>query len=241
MARYRKKKPFYEVVGKPRSSFGYSREVERLRSEKSGGDKPDVKAPKTPLVWSRRPRLLQLSAGRVEMSIPYPLAIAVLLGIVLLGLVVFRFGQAAGKGQNAAGVGVELPASAEKVGEAPAELADLQIRQPMETGGPVVESAAAGSGDNVIVMVQYPVKADLIPVQEHFAEYGIGTEIIREGDWYFLVTKDRYNNPEKAGTDGYKAKQKIIEVGAKYKNKAPEGYETFAPHFFKDAYGRKVQ
>jgi hypothetical protein len=58
---------------------------------------------------------------------------------------------------------------------------------------------------------------------------------------YFLQTKNRYNNPGTPGTDGYKALQKIIEVGAKYKGQAPPGYVTFAPNFFSDAYGKKVK
>ena len=95
--------------------------------------------------------------------------------------------------------------------------------------------------NNVIVLVEYKVKADLLPVQQHFANYGIETEIIKENDNYFLITKSRYENTEKPGTDGYKAKKKIIEVGTKYKGKAPAGYETFAPNFFRDAYGKKIK
>ena len=78
-------------------------------------------------------------------------------------------------------------------------------------------------------------------MQKHFAEYGIETEIFRQNNSYFLVTRNRYDNPSKAGTDGYKARQQIIKVGAEYKGKAPQGYETFAPHFFKDAYGKKIK
>jgi hypothetical protein len=58
---------------------------------------------------------------------------------------------------------------------------------------------------------------------------------------YFLQTKNRYDNPGTPGTNGHKALQEIISVGAKYKGKAPPSYETFAPHFFSDAYGKKVK
>jgi len=100
---------------------------------------------------------------------------------------------------------------------------------------------AAAVADNVIVLVEYPIQTHLVPVQEHFAEYSIETEIIREKESYFLVTKDRYESTKRPGSDGYRAKQRIIEVGAKYKGKAPEGYETFAPNFFRDAYGKKIK
>jgi hypothetical protein len=54
---------------------------------------------------------------------------------------------------------------------------------------------------------------------------------------YYLVTKKKYENPQKQGTDGYLAKQRIIAVGAKYK--APPGRETFGVKSFETAYGRK--
>ena len=79
------------------------------------------------------------------------------------------------------------------------------------------------------------------PVQAHFAEYGIETEIVMENGSYFLRTKNRYDNPRTPGTDGYEALQEIIKVGAKYKGKAPPNYETFSPRFFSDAYGKKVK
>ena len=62
-----------------------------------------------------------------------------------------------------------------------------------------------------------------------------------ENGRYFLQTKDRYSNPDKSGTNGYEAKKMITEVGAKYKGNAPAGYESFAPHYFSDAYGKKVK
>jgi hypothetical protein len=77
----------------------------------------------------------------------------------------------------------------------------------------------------------------LEPVKEHFAQFGIETEIKRIDEWYYLVTKDKYDNPQKPGTDGYLARQRIIELGAQYK--APPGYETFGKEPFHDAYGMK--
>ena len=96
------------------------------------------------------------------------------------------------------------------------------------------------TGSNVIVLVQFGSREDLRPVQAHFEEHNIVTEIVMEKGRYYLQTKNRYNNPGKPGTDGQKALQDIIRVGAKYKGKAPPSYETFAPHFFSDAYGKKV-
>jgi hypothetical protein len=76
-----------------------------------------------------------------------------------------------------------------------------------------------------------------VPVKQYFDEAGIRTEIIKVGNTYFLVTVDKYDDPGRPGTDGYRVKQRIIELGPKYK--APMGYETFAPNFFTDAYGMR--
>jgi hypothetical protein len=74
-------------------------------------------------------------------------------------------------------------------------------------------------------------------VKQFYTENGVETEIRKIGGMYYLVTTSKYENPEKQGTDGYLAKQKIIELGAKYK--APQGYETFGTKPFHDAYGMK--
>jgi hypothetical protein len=92
-------------------------------------------------------------------------------------------------------------------------------------------------GNNRIVIQTYQLRAHLVPVQEYFARFGIETKIVRIGDWYYLMTVDKYDNPDRPGTEGYVAKQKIIELGAEYK--APTGFESFAPNLFKDAYGMR--
>ena len=53
-----------------------------------------------------------------------------------------------------------------------------------------------------------------------------------------LVTSDLYHNPQNPGTDGYKMKQKIADVGTTYK--AQKGRDPFTPKLFKDAYGMKI-
>ena len=62
-----------------------------------------------------------------------------------------------------------------------------------------------------------------------------------ENGIYFLQTKNRYENFGRPGTDGFNAIQRIAQVGAEYIGQAPEGFETFAPHYFSDAYGKKVE
>jgi len=125
--------------------------------------------------------------------------------------------------QKAAAATPQTPAPVERVAPAPAAVSAVKVE-------PVKQK-----GNNRIVIQTYQLRADLEPVKQFFAQFGIETEIIKINDWYYLVTKDKYENPEKPGTDGYLAKQKIIELGTKYK--APQGYETFGKKPFYDAYG----
>lgn len=245
MARNRRKKALYEVMSKARIKPGPGGTLAQTQPKKSDEDKPAaeekpaVETPEVAAQWWRKPRIVQFNAGRIEFSMPYPLAVALILGLILLALLAFRLGQQSRLTEQ------ETIGSAEEM-----RVEKIDQESPPEQATVVAEDILRGSkeigpaeptGNNVIVLVEYEARADLEPVQAHFTQYGIETEIVTEGGRYFLVTKDRYDNPAKAGTDGYKAKRRIIEVGAEYEGKAPAGYETFAPHFFRDAYGKKVK
>lgn len=253
MARDRGKKALYEVMSKARIKPGAGvtlpppphpkgpEEDKPAAEEKSAAGMPDVAAQ-----WLRKPRIVQINAGRIEFSMPYQLAVALVLGLILVALIAFRLGRFSYlTEQETAGPAEEM--QAQEIGqESLLEQATVDTMQPpalvedISPGDKVVEPVEP-AGNNVIVLVEYGSRADLVPVQAHFAEYGIEIEIVMESGRYFLVTKDRYDNPGKPGTNGYEAKKRIIEVGAEYKGKAPAGYESFAPHFFRDAYGKKVK
>jgi len=251
MARNRKKKALYEVIGKTWSKPVSGGAVGRLHPEKTDEGERDEQTtteatgwmPEKLTRWPKKPRIVQINAGRIELSMPYQLAIALLLGLILVVLVVFRLGQISRKAADSVG---QLPGSrSEAAGRATAgtaqtpDMVEVTTRAPVSARG--VE-AAQPRGDNAIVLVEYGRRADLVPVQQHFAEYGIETEIVLAANGrYFLWTRQRYENIDTPGTDGYTAKQRIVEVGARYKGRAPEGYESFAPHFFRDAYGKKVK
>lgn len=212
-----------------------------------------------------KPKAVQFNAGRIEVSLPYQIGIAVGLFVVLMMLAVFRLGQIDQKARYARNdpatrASLETPtAGAPDVKAAPS--------QPSEPSPAVSEGDNAGAatapsvpGDNLIVIARAELKKDLEPVQAHFAEHGIQTGFVAfeklrrhyadlgfdartlpKGNGYLLVTMQMYDNPDKPGTDGYEAKQKIKEVGALYKGKAPPGAESFAPRYFSDAYGLKVK
>ncbi len=247
MVRNKSKKALYEVMSKARDKPGYGRTLEKMQPKSSVEVKSAVNKETSTATtrWMRKPRIVQFNFGRIEFSMPYPLAVALVLFLIVLVLAAFRLGYYL-TDQGAISTAVETPQIDRRT---PIGQETAGIRKPPmsveDSTLPGIEDVTPvqpkSTGNNVIVLVQYDSRADLVPVQAHFAEYGIETEIVMESGRYFLQTKDRYDNPGKPGTDGYKAKQKIIEVGAKYKGKAPPTFETFAPNFFSDAYGKKVR
>ncbi len=242
MARYRRKRHLYEVMHETWPKSTYGKQLERLHPEETTEDKSSAEQPTAPVSkklskWPTRPRIVQFNAGRIEFSIPYQLAIAILLGIVLLLLVFYRLGQsAAPKSPKKASSVVESSQSqASAAGLIQTELE--QVSPPAEEAPANVENIGPvrPQGDNRIVIQTYQLRAPLEPVKQYFAGFGIETEIRKIDRWYYLVTTDKYENPEKPGTNGYIAKQRIIELGADYR--APKGYESFGQKPFHDAYG----
>jgi Na+-transporting methylmalonyl-CoA/oxaloacetate decarboxylase gamma subunit len=248
MARNREKKALYEVMRESWHKPSYDKTLEPLHPEKTGEDKKSPARILIPLrkraaVWLNKPRAVQFNAGRIEISIPYQYAILVFLGLVLLVLIAYRLGQISYRSsQKVAGPAAKTPASVQKAApKAMAAVAPQKAAAAEEktSVSPVIQKVepVKPKGDNRIVIQSYQLRADLEPVKQYFAEHGIETEIIKIDAWYYLVTKDKYENPGRPGTDGYLAKQKIIELGAKYK--APPGSETFGSQPFRDAYGKK--
>jgi len=222
--------------------------VEHLRPQKPDEEAPPVMqkesagVPKSAAKWWRKPRIVQLNAGRIEFSMPYQVAVVLVLVFIIVIIAAYRLGESSNPAVRQE-TGQPSPAAQEIDSERPVERPMAEISQPSAlpentTANTEVAEPVKPTGSNVIVLVQYNSLPDLAPVQAHFSEHGIETEIVTESGSYFLQTKQRYDNPATAGTDGYKAKQRITEVGKEYK--APAGYETFSRFLFSDAYGKKV-
>lgn len=266
----RGKMALYEVMSRARLKPGFGRTIEKIREQRAAelaptagqevpaGEKSALEeglaaeekplmeqvsaepAPSTTIQWWRKPKAIQMNAGRIEFSLPYQLVIAVALGLVLVILAAYRLGQYSYL--NAQQATANPPPKLQQSSRRQTPPGGQQVTQVSKTTSPDTSAGSPGAtaGKNIIVIVEYKARADLVPVQAHFAENGIETEIVTQGGRYFLITKNRYDSFDKPGIDGYAARQKIIEVGAKYKGKAPQGYESFAPNFFKDAYGKKI-
>ena len=275
MARKRGKKALYEVMSKARAKPGFGKTLKQMRQKKSDEKQAepvkeslpakkripvkkqglavdsaaDIETSKDAAKFWRKPRVVQFNVGRIEFSMPYQLAIALVLGFILIILAAFRFGQYI-TGQRATSTTENMqPVKVNKEKPIEQNLADAvepltptedSILREIEEVKPIESLTPKSTGNNFIVLQEWGAHADLVPVRDHFTEYGIETEIVMKNGRYFLLTKDRYdNNPRTPGTDGYKALQEIIKVGAKYK--APPNHEPFAQHLFSDAYGMKVE
>jgi hypothetical protein len=245
-----KKKALYEVIGRTGLRPGYEQLHPNGTAGTNAGQTPSAGSvspgqAQGVVRWTIKPSVVQLNAGRIEFSIPYQVGIAVVLGVLLAAVVLFRLGERVGGREIAA----KAPAAAKPVVNKPAESRPVAPK-PVTQDTPVVkqptaqDTSAAGvaanqltTGRNRIVLKIYQVRSHLEPAKEYFDKMGVATEIIEKNNWYYLVTKNKYDNPEKAGTDGYLAKQKIVEVGSGYK--APVGFESFGPKPFSDAFGMR--
>lgn len=237
MARYRGKKSLYEVMGKNWPKPKYDKSLRKLHPDRVEEEEPKVVKSSVPPAgraahWPRKPKMVQFNAGRIEISLPYTIAITLVLGIVLVVLVIFRLDEIRSLGRNTAGTvldGLRRSVGAENENPAPIE------NIPPDTGE---NETVSSTGKNRIVIQTYHDRADLEPVQTYFGHCGIETKIIPIDNQWILVTKAKYEEkPEKPGTDGYVALKNIIELGAKYK--APPGYEPFGAKSFETAYGMK--
>ena len=217
MARKRRKKALYEVIGGIWSKDSGEGSLGKY-SPGTPEDEPAAKGPslvRRSSIFLKKPRLFQLNAGRFEMSISYPLAIAGVLGLILVVLIAFQIGKSFQTTAEDRQTQVldELSARTES---------DLQAGNEAFAGKNGTDEL---TGNNRIVIQTYQLRSHLEPVKQYFASFGVETEIKKLDNWYYLVTKNKYDNPEKPGTNGYFAKQRIIELGAGYK--APTGYESF--------------
>lgn len=239
MGRNRRKRALYEVIGKTKLRPGHGRAVEKLHPEKSGEDEPSAEKSSASMPdwvsqWRKKPRIVQFNVGRIEVSMPYQLAIALLLGVILLVLIALRVGEYSGRTKHTLSTNALKTVQSAK-GTAPVPTG----KKSGATATAAKGTDVSAKGDHRIVIKQYHRSRDLEHVQRYFLTYGIETVIQKRGDRHFLLTKNTYNNPKKAGTDGAAAKKRIIEIGAGYK--APQGYESFAPRLFSDAYGEKIK
>lgn len=203
-------------------------------------------------------KLAGLWSRRIALSLSYPAAVFLLVAAAAVLGVAVRFGQL---NYDVGWLFFEPVAVSEPVSEKMfniEELINSTFVDPVkDDSSTVTDNKVAGNdktedirvvvpqGTNVIVIQAYKQRGDLEPVKRHFEKNGIETEILERGSFFFLKTKQLYHkcsisrdsfNPD---YDGDVAMKEIRKIGAMYK--APQGYESFRPNLFQDAYGEKVK
>ncbi len=230
------RKPLYEVIREAQAKSTQDKPLQPLHPQPAQQVQkpvaPPAPLPETPkpvVPWPAKPRIAQFNTGRIEFSLPYQLVIALILTAIALMLIVFRFGQHHPLQKSAKSTAAKQSVT----------VAAKTTSQPAKSSVVITESpiAAKSKGANRIVIQTVQNSEDLEPVKKFFAQYGIETEIRKIGSWFYLITAEKYDNPDKAGTVGFAAKQRIIELGAKYQS--PPGYGTFGTKPFSDAYGMR--
>ena len=246
----------YEAVNKERFKAAQKKELSRLTTdqaekiESAPHVQPVMILPQQPknadakqTVWTKKPKVFGFNGGRIELFLPYPIAITVVMGLVLLLVGAFRLGQWAGK-SNTDEFGAKNTDTATVTLDT-AKVAKEMVRSVVAKHAAVTPSQAtaaesAKGGDYAVVLTELKNAAtarDLEPAKQYFNEQGILTEIKNVRGSYFLLTTEKYDGFSR-GTPGYDAIEKIKRVGAKYK--APSGYGGFGSKPFSDAYGRKM-
>jgi hypothetical protein len=234
----------YEAVNHDKFKAAQDKELERTVALKEAADEPYAQpVPQRKNAWLAKPRPFQIHNGTVEAYVPYPIAITVLIALVFVLVVAFALGRWSGKRAVASTTAAESKKQAEimaKTAEVAKTMAQISATPPpaIQSITPsVVASAAAASGEYVIVIKQLSEQRNLEPVKKYFDEHGIGTEIKNIAGSYYLVTKNRFDSVKK-GTEGAQMLEKIKNVGSRYLS--PPGYGSFAPKMFTDAYGKKM-
>jgi len=103
MARYRGQKALYEVISTSKArpvllNMGQAQRPEPQDQPVQTAQQPQAQAepapaPSSPAVRWHKARLVQFNQGKVELTIPYPIAVAILLALILIILAAFRLGQ----------------------------------------------------------------------------------------------------------------------------------------------------
>lgn len=244
MSRHRGQKALYEVIGKTRSRR--TAKAEPLRTDTEGTSKPASLVVGQPLEarWLR-PRPVQFYAGRIELTLSYPVLALCLLTLLAGFLAVYRLGLWRGAGTEVLEPAVEPPAGPVLPPSSfQSEIKEIPGNSPTEEPSPeatpddsILPPAPLERG-NAIGIISYRNRTQLVPLRDYFTRNGIPAEIRRVENGFQLVTTERFReDPARPGTDGYVRLQQVIELGAKYRPPPNSDYLGFNRESFEGAHG----
>ena len=252
MARNPKRTVLYEVIKQKYGKLRAGKKLGRSQLAKSLQipfikPKDDEEGPQQQAeavsAWPAKPQLSGFVPGRRALLIRYPVAGLLALAFVLAVLIAFKLGQVSSEKEQQL-TGSEVKTGQNNIDSLASPRTDIAVEQVAageDSAAPAAEEEQplVAVGNHIIVIATYKQSEDLVPVKEYFDKNGIRTDIEERGAYYFLITKDKFQSPNREGTDGYSALRRIKAVGSEYK--APAGYETFSPNLFQDAYGMKIR
>jgi len=237
--RKRKKMALYEVLSKGLSKSRNRQQLEAFSSQEPTPYPGQEKFSHYTQPIPSKPSIAQLNRGRLFLSLRYELVVVIILMLALGFMMSYRFGQHMALAESKTDPDAAAAPAIEQQQSPPLQVSNAPVR-PQEQSVPVISVERlssiepSGTGNNWIVIQSHKNKRDLVPVQAYFAGNGVGTQIRQSGGRFLLHTIATYDNPTCFGTDGYKARLRIIEIGAGYK--PPPGYGKFN---FNTAYGMK--
>ncbi len=241
------RKVFYEAIRKSQEKIASGIKSGRFSSGKketpkfADGGKETLGLQDGVLSAGKKTEISSLTRTLV-ISVPYRVAGVIVLAMILVVLMAFWLGQIRGTRRSVElePVQVSEPAMTEQdEGSVTAEFEET------DESGPVLDKTEAdkaifsSTGSNVIVIATVKDAEDLKPVQEYFSANGVGTKILQRELYSFLVTTDRFQSPNRRGSNGYKALQLIKKIGLDYK--VPDGGKNFGKEPFQDAYPMKLR
>ena len=239
--------PAHELLGK--------KPIKPTLTEKTTLFEPRKKAAfrfSVPKFRLRLPRLPKISLPPMR---PMLFGVAAIIVVAMVALVVFWIGKALIGSRDAQPPVTDAGTVQPVIEPRPADVRPVVQERPMvpvqreavvtprptPTPEPARPAPATSTGNNVIV-IQYITSSrenELRSVQEFFGRNGIVTEIIQRGSGSYLVTRDRFENPNRSGSDGYEMLIKIRRIGKRYA--ADTGDSKFGTEPFQDAYGMVIR
>ncbi len=245
----------YEAVSKSRKKktsdsglerrFGLVRFKNRLKKRRAGKEPYGRIADSSNWPPSTKPKS-QAVKGRGPLSI----ALMLLLIVAVIAAVIGGIKLASLWIAGAPTTDVQLqkrvdPSRVEEIGQGdvddPENVSGNDSKDAPAERGDIGKELLRPLADHRIIITTYTNARDLGPVKDYFAKNGVETEIEERAGlgYYFLLTKEKYANPSRKGSDGNVAMYNIKRIGSLYK--APKGYERFAATPFQDAYGEKIK
>jgi hypothetical protein len=242
--------PAHELLGKKPTLTEKTAIFEPRKKDKVRFALP--KLPTLPHIRIRLPRLPRVSLPPMR---PMLFGVAAIIAVAMVVLVVFWIGKALIGSRDAQPPVTDAGTVQPVIEPRPADVRPVVQERPMvpvqreavvtprptPTPEPARPAPATSTGNNVIV-IQYITSSrenELRSVQDFFGRNGIVTEIIQRGSGSYLVTRDRFENPNRSGSDGYEMLIKIRRVGKRYA--ADTGDSKFGTEPFQDAYGMVIR